>query len=124
MLTGNRTLDLFWRTVEACGIPEKEANEIIRNIERKHGVSIGALEKSHDYRRSNLVYLSREEIEFVEYLKENRLLREFCRENKIEKSTLIKAVQRGRMSIEVYEKFKQAKENFKEVELCLTEKAM
>ena len=124
MLTGNRTLDLFWRTVEACGIPEEEANEIIKNIEKKHGVSIGALEKSHDYRRSNLVYLSREEIEFIEYLKENRLLRGFCRKNNIEKSTLIKAVQRGRMSVEAYEKFKQAKENFRGAELCLMEKAI
>ena len=112
MITGNKTLDLFWKTVEVCGIPEKEANEIIKNIEKKHGVSIGALEKSHDYRRSNLVVLSKEEIEFVEYLKENRLLGGFCRENRIEKSTIIKAVQRGRMSVDVYEKFKQAKESF------------
>lgn len=113
MLAGNRTLDLFWRTVEACGIPEEEADRIIRDIERKHGVSIGILEKSHDYRRSNIVMLSDDDLKFIEYLKESQLLRSFCEENNMNRSTLQKAFKRKKMSLWVYSKFARAKENFR-----------
>ncbi len=116
MLVGNRTLDLFWRTVEACGIPEEEADKIIRDIERKHGVSIGILEKSHDYRLSNVVQLSNDDLKFIEHLKESQLFRDFCREYSINRSTLHKAFERKKVSLWVYSKFARAKENFRRMQ--------
>ena len=112
MLTENKTLDLFWRTVEACGVPEDEAIKIIEEIEKKHGVSIGALEKPHDCRRSNIVQLSNGDLRFIEYLKENQLFRVFCREYGISRTTLQKAFKRKRMSLPVYGEFTRAKESF------------
>ena len=111
MLTGNKTLDLFWRTVEACGLPENEAIKIIEEIEKKHGVSIGALPKSHDYSR-HVVQLSREDYEFVHWLSRNRLFEHFCERIGVDRSTIRKACQRGNMSRQVYEKFKKGKREF------------
>ena len=112
MLAENKTLDLFWRTVEACGIPEEEADKIIRDIERKHGVSIGVLEKPHDCRRSNIAQLSNDDLRFIERLKKSQMFRVFCREYGISRTTLQKAFKRKRMSLPVYGEFTRAKESF------------
>lgn len=112
MYSANKTLDLFWRTVEACGIPLEEADKIIHSIEKKHGVSIGSLPKSHSYKRYNVTNLKKEDIEFINHIKGSKLIREFCRRYGINRSTLLKAVKRGNMSMLIYDKFTQAKEEF------------
>ena len=114
--TVNRTLQLFWKTVEACDIDLKEAEKILDEIERKHGVRTSDLErdcgislkkkKSAELKKKE-IRLTKEELRFLENFKGNKDVnsKNYKRTIGIGLTTLYKALKTGKMNRRAYESF-------------------
>lgn len=109
----NETLDLFWRVVEAFGIPKYEAERILENIEKKHNMSIINLPKEKSKANQyTLVDITDDDLSFIEYLKKNKMVRKFARYVGIDPGTIHRAYKKKNMSIFTYDKFTKAKKEF------------
>ena len=105
----NRTLDLYWRTMQACGIPEYEADRKLQEIEEKNGFSI------ENFGLRSSVQLSKEEIEFLAKLKKKRLIAKFAKYLGMSDDSILRAIKRGIASDEFYSNFLQAKKRWGEI---------
>ena len=106
----NETLDLFWRTMKACGVSRPEALKILRRIEEKHGVRVSSLpSKSTHKNYGELINLKKEDISFYEELKKTNSAGKFSKFAGVGISTLRKAIKKGYATPYIYERFQRAK---------------
>ena len=116
----NKTLYLFWKTIEACDIGLEEAENILQEIEERHGVRVVDLEKDYivDKKKEmdREVKLSEEEIRFLEQFKGNRNVKrkDYKETIGISLATLYKALKTGKMTRRTYERFTEAVSKEKE----------
>jgi len=105
----NKTLDLYWRTMQSCGIPEYEADRILKEIEDRNGFSI-----ENFGLRSN-IKLPEKDMRFLIKLKKNRLVSKFAKYLDMSDDTILRVIKRGIASDEFYYRFMQAKKKWGEI---------
>ena len=115
LYSDNETLDLFWRTMKACGVPQSEALKMLHRIEEKHGISVSGLpSKSAHKNYGKLIKLKKEDISFYEELKKTNSAGRFSRFAGVGISSLRKAVKKGYATPYIYERFEKAKRKWLE----------
>lgn len=110
LYSDNETLDLFWKSMKACGVPQSEALKMLRRIEEKHGISVSSLpSKSAHKNYGKLIKLKKEDISFYEELKKTNTAGKFSKFAGVGPSSLRKSVKRGYATPYIYERFISAK---------------
>ncbi len=125
--TGNRTLDLFWKTMKACNIGEIEAQKILRKIEEKNHYRVSSLKKTVRAKRvvrteaeikknrgdyNQTVILSPKLIEFLKEARQRSTKKTMALNAGISVTTYYTAMKTKRVSIQSYEKIMEAKERW------------
>lgn len=107
-MRANRTLELYWKTMRACGIDDIRAEEMLREIERKHGIRTADLEKNllknELESNKNFKKLSNELFSFLINLKQNGQLKKFAKFARMGDGTLYRAIRTGYIGTKTYKK--------------------
>ncbi len=102
----NRTLELFWKTMEACGIDTNAALTILEEIGNKNNFDVQHLVNED---LGNVIPISDDDRIFIEHLKLNKQMRKFKRVTGLTDKTLRKMIKRGYAPVTTYERFVEAK---------------
>ena len=107
----NRTLELFWRTVEVCGMDKQEALDIIEKIERKNSFNVYNLpEKDIDGKVK--VNLSPEDLAFIQQLRIEKNMSRFYKITGFSDKALRRMEKKGLATFTTYERFTNARQRW------------
>lgn len=111
---GNETLQLFWRVMNACGVPEHIAEKTLQRIEEKNNFPINRLLRPGVFTRIRAkIKLTDDEVEFLHEIKEKKMVRAFSRAMGMSRDVVAKAIKNGVVTDNFYEKFKKAKKKWR-----------
>ena len=109
----NKTiLELFWQTMEACGVKLEESLNMIERIEKKNNYSVINLKQDipkNEFRK-NLVKLDEQILTFLANLKKNKQIKTFAKLAGMGDSTLYTALRDGFTGTVAVKKIKKAME--------------
>ncbi len=112
-MSQNKTvLELFWQTMEACGVKVEDAINMIKQIEKKNNYSVENLKQDipKGVFRKNLVKLDKEVLMFLDVLKRDKQIKNFAKLAGMGDSTIYTALRDGFTGTVAIKKIKKAME--------------
>ena len=103
----NPTLELFYRTMLACGYTLSDIAVKIEEIEQKHGISVAELHEKNGSKRKDRVWLTESDKQFFDKLAENWQTKKFCKFAKVSYNNLFKVKHEGWCSKKLYQKLQR-----------------
>jgi len=107
---GNETLQMFWRVMEACGVPEYIAEITLQKIEERNNFPINRLLRPYVFTKIRTkIKLTDDDLEFLQKLKERKKVNTFAKAMGMSRDVVAKAIKSGSVTDYFYSKFKKAK---------------
>lgn len=108
-ISENPTLNLFWRTVQACNIDMDTALGMLEEIGERNNFDVQHLTDASDIYGKGIVPLSDNDKIFIQQLAVERKLKEFARYTNLSTKTLRRILLKGYAIQETYTRFENAK---------------